>query len=165
MQENLYLVQCIEIWICSKISLRMVLSFFLHWNVLYAVFPTLLHVVSTISCTIQSQDVVLINRGFSQYASWVLGFVPKNNTKHSMPMKINDHWKKRSSLKLKHPLSFIYRMQTLLNTPLLSPQGSRVPGMLTKHSEAPTASERGWLSSSPVPLNRALCQRPREPFV
>ncbi len=42
-----------------------------------------------------------------------------------------------------HPLSFIYRMQTLLNTPLLSPQGSRVPGMLTKNSEAPTASERG----------------------
>lgn len=34
--------------------------------------------VSTIfSSTTQSQDVVLINRGFWQYASWVLGLVQK----------------------------------------------------------------------------------------
>lgn len=73
--------------------------------------------------------------------------------------------KKLFSLKLKHPLSFIYRIQTQLNTPLPSSQGSRVPGILTKKSEAPVTSERGRLSSSPVPLSRAFCQGPREPFV
>lgn len=120
--------------------------------------------VSTIfSSTTQSQDVVLINRGFWQYASWVLGLVQKtilSKAKQRFKKK-KCNWKKLLSLTLKHSLSFIYRVQqTTLKTPVLSSHGSRVPGILTKKSEASMTSERGRLSSSPVPLNRAFCHGP-----
>lgn len=100
------------------------------------------------------------------FANMLLEFwVWFQKTKLSKTNNADENEKKLFSLKLKHPLSFIYRIQTLLNTPLLSSQGSRVPGILTKKSEAPMTSERGRLSYSLVPLNRAFFQGQREPFV
>lgn len=98
---------------------------------------------------------------FCQYASWVLGLVQKTIlSKANKDLKKNAieksccHWNSNIP-------SLLYRVQqTTLKTPVLSSHGSRVPGILTKKSEASMTSERGRLSSSPVPLNRAFCQGP-----
>lgn len=92
-----------------------------------------------------------------------LRFGSKNNSKQSkakqtkIKKKIN--WKKKLlSLQLNHPLSFIYtefKQSSIRLFLALTVQ----PGILTK-SEVPMTSERGWLSSSPLPLNRAFCQGP-----
>lgn len=72
--------------------------------------------------------------------------------------------KKEKSMKLKKTVvtetqtSSLLYIQNSNKAQYTSPSShsSRVPGMLTKKSEAHMTSERGRLSSSPVPLNKGF---------
>lgn len=77
------------------------------------------------SFTTQSQDAVLINTGFSQYASWILGLVKKK----TILSKANKDLKKKNTLKK----AVVTETQTspLLNTEFNKQRSKRLFSALT----------------------------------